>query len=145
MRTVSAILSRKGPQVLAIGPDATVLDAIRKMAEYNVGALVVTAQERLVGIISERDYARKVILRGRSSAHTTVREIMTQEVVTAEPEWDMKRCMRVMTDRRFRHLPVQSQGRLLGLVSMGDVVKAIIDEQTFIIQQLEQYMQVQVH
>ncbi len=145
MRTISDILSRKGPQVLSIGPDATVLEAIRKMAEYNVGALVVTAQDCLVGIISERDYARKVILRGRSSAHTVVREIMTQDVVTAEPDWDLKRCMRIMTDRRFRHLPVTSQDRMLGMISMGDVVKAIIDEQTFIIQQLEQYVQMQVH
>jgi CBS domain-containing protein len=140
MTTVEQILDGKGHQVYAISPQATVFDALKMMGEKEVGALVVTEEGRLVGIISERDYARKVILRGRTSRETLVREIMTANVYTAHPYQSVEECMALMTDRRIRHLPVMSAGRLTGIISMGDLVKSIIAEQQFVIEQLETYI-----
>ncbi|MFB3816395.1 MAG: CBS domain-containing protein [Candidatus Methylomirabilales bacterium] len=140
MKTVAQLLRLKGGQVWSIGPDAMVYQALSLMAEKDVGALVVLQGERLVGILSERDYARKVILRGKSSLKTPVREIMTDRVVCVRPEQSVEECMALMTEHRVRHLPVLVDGRLAGVVSIGDVVKASIDEKDFMIQQLEHYI-----
>jgi CBS domain-containing protein len=121
--TVRVLLARKDSAVWSISPDATVFDAIQLMADKNVGALPVVDNSRLVGIISERDYARKVILKGRFSKDTAVREIMTQEVLTATPSDSITKCIRVMTEKRVRHLPVLEGINLLGIVSIGDVLK----------------------
>ncbi|HEY1267607.1 MAG TPA: CBS domain-containing protein [Candidatus Binatia bacterium] len=137
---VSDILSTKGRNVWSIEPGASVFDAMKLMAEKGVGALMVREGERVAGVISERDYARKVILEGRSSPTTQVREIMTAHVLYAGPEQTIEECMAVMTDKRVRHLPVLEQGRLIGVISIGDLVKAIISEQQFRIEQLEQYI-----
>ncbi|MCW8132953.1 MAG: CBS domain-containing protein [Planctomycetota bacterium] len=141
MPTVSSMLENKGRHVWTIGPDQTVFDALLDMAEHGVGALVVVEHDQVVGILSERDYARKIILFNRTSRTTLVREIMTAPVVTCGLDWDAQRCMRVMTERRFRHLPVLEDGRLAGIVSIGDVVKSIIQDQQFTIEQLAAYMQ----
>ncbi len=138
--TVAHLLEKKGGEVFSIGPDATVFEALEKMASKQVGALVVMDGEELAGIISERDYARKVILLDRLSKKTGVREIMTSEVVTISPSATLQDCMSTMTDHRFRHLPVIDDGRLVGVVSIGDVVKAVIDEQAVMIEQLENYI-----
>ncbi len=140
MKVVKDILQAKGHRVWSITPDATVYDALTLMAEKNVGALVVLDGDRVVGIISERDYARKVILKGKSSKDLQVREIMTSRVVFVRPEQTMAECMVLMTDKYIRHLPVLVDNRLAGLVSIGDVVKAIIAEKEFIIGQLESYI-----
>jgi CBS domain-containing protein len=137
---VSDILSTKGGNVWSIAPGASVFDAMKLMAEKGIGALIVREGERVAGVISERDYARKVILEGRSSPTTQVREIMTAHVLYASPEQTIEECMAVMTDKRVRHLPVLEQGRLIGVISIGDLVKAIISEQQFRIEQLEQYI-----
>src|SRR6516165_2947113 len=121
--TVGVLLARKKPAVWSISPDATVFEAIQLMADKNVGALPVVDDSRLVGIISERDYARKVILKGRFSKDTPVREIMTQEVLTAAPNDSITKCIRVMTEKRVRHLPVLEGANLRGIVSIGDVLK----------------------
>ncbi len=138
--TVAHLLEKKGGEVFSIGPDATVFEALEKMASKQVGALVVMDGQELAGIISERDYARKVILLDRLSKKTGVREIMTSEVVTVSPSATLQDCMSTMTDHRFRHLPVIDDGRLVGVVSIGDVVKAVIDEQAVMIEQLENYI-----
>lgn len=140
MNTVRGLLETKGYAVHTIGPEATVREALERMARANVGALVVTEAGRLTGILSERDYARKVVLRGRHSNETLVREIMTPDPVYVEPSHPIELCMALMTDKRVRHLPVMQDGKLVGVISIGDVVKAIIDEQKFEIQQLEQYI-----
>ena len=140
MKRVKDILEVKGDDVWSIEPSASVYDAMKLMADKEVGALMVIEGTELVGIISERDYARKVILEGRSSRTTQVREIMTSRVVYAEPEQNIEECMVVMTERRVRHLPVIDGGRLIGVISMGDLVKSIITEQKFIIEQLERYI-----
>ena len=140
MTTVQEILNSKGDQVYTISPQATVFDALKLMGEREVGALVVTEGNRLVGIISERDYARKVILRGRTSRDTLVCEIMTANVVTAHPYQSVEECMALMTERRIRHLPVLTGRRLAGMISIGDLVKSIIAEQQFVIEQLETYI-----
>lgn len=140
MKTVRGLLETKGYQVHSIGPEASVLEALEKMAEADIGALPVIEQGRLVGILSERDYARKVVLRGRLSRETPVREIMTSDPVCIEPSQPIELCMALMTDKRVRHLPVLHAGRLIGVVSIGDVVKGIIDEQKFEIAQLESYI-----
>lgn len=137
---VSDILSTKGRNVWSIEPGASVFDAMKLMAAKGVGALIVRDGERVVGVISERDYARKVILEGRSSRTTEVREIMTSHVLYAGPEQSIEECMAIMTDKRVRHLPVLEQGRLIGVISIGDLVKSIISEQQFRIEQLEQYI-----
>ncbi|HEX7022335.1 MAG TPA: CBS domain-containing protein, partial [Trueperaceae bacterium] len=138
--TVGQILNRKGHEVLSISPTASVYEAIRKMAQHQVGALVVLERGTLSGIISERDYARKVILQGRRSRETAVREVMTREVVTVRPEQSTFYCMEVMTEGRVRHLPVLDEGRLVGIISIGDVVKSIISQQEFMIEELERYI-----
>ncbi len=140
MISVSQLLDRKGRRVFSIAPGAAVLDAIRMMAEREVGALLVMEGERLSGIVSERDYARKVILLGRSSADTPVRDIMSAPVITVQPEATVQECMQIMTERRVRHLPVSDGARVLGMVSIGDLVKAVIAEQQQQIEQLESYI-----
>jgi CBS domain-containing protein len=138
--TVSAILADKGSAVWSIAPNSTVFDAIKMMAEKNVGALPVLENEKLVGIISERDYTRKVILQGRSSKETFVREIMTNDPFTAHPGDSVSECMQLMTDRRVRHLPVTESGKMVGLISIGDLVRRIILTQSAAIDHLEQYI-----
>jgi CBS domain-containing protein len=138
--TVSRILERKGSSVWSISPDAMVYDAIKQMAQRNVGALVVLENDKLIGIISERDYTRKVILQGKSSKETSVREIMTQELVTAEPNGNIGECMRIMTERRVRHLPVLEGSKVVGIVSIGDLLKWLISEQDAAIDHLERYI-----
>jgi CBS domain-containing protein len=138
--TVSRILERKDSSIWSIAPEAMVYDAIKLMAQRNVGALLVLENDRLVGIISERDYTRKVILQGKSSKETSVREIMTQTLVTAEPNDNIAECMRVMTERRVRHLPVLAGSKIVGVVSIGDLLKWLISEQDAAIDHLERYI-----
>ena len=140
MKTVRDILETKGHDVWCIEPGATVLDALRLMAEKEIGALVVMEGERVVGVLSERDYARKVVLLGRASPTTAVREIMTGAVIFTHPGQSIEACMALVTEKRVRHLPVLREGRLVGLISIGDLVKSIIDDQKFIIEQLERYI-----
>jgi CBS domain-containing protein len=140
MAKVRDILALKGKNVWSIRPDESVFDAMKLMAEKEIGALMVIEGEKIVGIISERDYARKVILLGRASKTTRVREIMTGHVLYAEPEQNIEECMAVMTDKRIRHLPVVEGGRMVGVISIGDLVKSIITEQKFIIEQLERFI-----
>jgi len=140
MRQVRHLLQSKGSDVYAIAPEAPVLDAIRQMAERRVGALVVMKGEALSGIVSERDYARKVILQGRSSAQTAVADIMSGEPLTISPETDVFDCMRLCTERRVRHLPVVEDGRVVGVISIGDLVKAVIDAQAEQIEHLQRYI-----
>lgn len=138
--TVYDVLRRKGSGVIAVSPDSTVFEALQTLAENNIGAVLVLDGQRLVGILSERDYARQVILKGKASRDTPVREIMTTSVVCVHPEHSIEDCMALMTDKRFRHLPVIADDRLLGVLSIGDVVKALLDEQAFRIEQLEMYI-----
>jgi CBS domain-containing protein len=141
MKTVADILRLKGDsQTYTITPTATVLEAIMLMADKGIGALVVMEAERVVGIISERDYARKVVLMERSSNIAEVRDIMSANVLSVHPGQTNEDCMSLMTEKRLRHLPVIDQGRLLGLISIGDLVKDIISEQKGLIRELEQYI-----
>jgi CBS domain-containing protein len=141
MKGIAQILRSKPVKVIhAIGPNDTVYDAVEKMAEHGIGALLVMEGEKIVGIISERDYARKIALAGRSSKETPVSVIMTTQVLCVGPLQTTEECMAIMTENRVRHLPVIDNGKLIGLVSIGDLVKDIISEQQFIIEQLEQYI-----
>jgi CBS domain-containing protein len=140
MKSVKQLLGAKGAQIFSVRPESKVIDALRLMAEKNVGALVVLEGTRLVGIFSERDYARKVILQGKSSGEISVREIMTSDVVTIEPERTVEECMALVTLRRIRHLPVVENEQLLGVISIGDLVKEVIAEQEQTIRQLESYI-----
>lgn len=140
MTILSQLLQSKGNDVWSIAPDASVLDAIRLMAEHHIGALLVMEGRQLAGIISERDYARKVVLKGRSSTSTTVREIMSSPVVTAEPGQTVDDAMRLMTGRRIRHLPVVRNGAVVGVVSIGDLVKSVIEDQRHTIEDLKNYI-----
>jgi CBS domain-containing protein len=140
MVTVRQILKNKGSQAWSTEPQVTVYAALQLMAEKDIGALLVLEDGKLVGIFSERDYARKVILHGKTSAETRVSEIMTSGVVTVGPDQTIGECMALMTEKRFRHLPVVEGNRVLGVVSIGDVVKAIISDQQFVINQLEDYI-----
>ena len=140
MVTVGQILQTKGTQIWSVGPDDTVYEALQSMAEKRIGALLVMEADNLVGIFSERDYARKIALAGKSSMDTPVREVMTKEVVCITRECTMVECMELMTEKRFRHLPVKEDEKVIGLVSIGDVVKSIISDQEFIIKQLENYI-----
>lgn len=140
MKTVKQVLEAKGREVYSTTPDSTVFDALREMAERDVGALLVMENGRVVGIFSERDYARKIILLGRSSRDTAVRDIMTSRVVYARPDLSLEECLAVMTDKRIRHLPVMKEDEICGVLSIGDLVKGIIDHQRFIIGQLESYV-----
>jgi CBS domain-containing protein len=137
---VSGILAQKGSTVWSIAPTAMVFDAIAMMADKNVGALPVVENNKLIGIISERDYSRKVILKGKSSRETRVEEIMTRQLVTAEPGDTVVDCMRVMTEKRVRHLPVIEGAQMIGVLSIGDVVKWLISAQAATIENLEQYI-----
>jgi len=140
MTTVRHLLDRKGRALFSIEPEDPVLEAIRMMADRHVGALLVMRGTELAGIVSERDYARKVVLLGRSSAETPVWQIMTAPVITVSLETSVQDCMRIVTERRIRHLPVVEHGRVLGMISIGDLVKAVIEEQQQTIEQLESYI-----
>jgi len=140
MASMKQLLKEKGHDVWSIGPEASAYDAIEMMADKEVGALVVTDGDSLVGVFSERDYARKVALQGRSSRDTKIKEIMTTRVAYARPEQTVEECMALMTDKRIRHLPVMDGDKLLGVISIGDLVKSIIEEQQHVIEQLEQYI-----
>lgn len=140
METVRHVLEKKGRATWSVGPDAMVFEALQLMAEKDVGALLVLDDGRLVGVLSERDYARKVFLKGKSSLSTPVREIMTERVLTVPPERTIEECMALMTVHRIRHLPVMEGNRLVGLISIGDVVKASLEEKDFLIKQLENYI-----
>ena len=140
MRTVRQLLEAKSPTIHAIRPEAPVLDAIRLMAEAHIGAVLVMDGPTLAGILSERDYARKVVLLGRASVDTPVREVMTSAVRFVHPSNSAEQCMAVMTENRLRHLPVLDEERVVGLVSIGDLVKSVISEQQFIITEMERYI-----
>jgi CBS domain-containing protein len=140
MTKVRDILALKGEDVWSVTPDSSVYDAMKLMAEKGVGALMVILDGEVLGVISERDYARKVILQGRASRTTQVKEIMTTQVLYAHPEQNIEQCMVLMTEKRVRHLPVWDEGRLVGVISIGDLVKSIITEQRFLIEQLEKYI-----
>ncbi|GMR17492.1 MAG: CBS domain-containing protein [Gammaproteobacteria bacterium] len=140
MKLVKQLLESKGYDVLSIVPDASVLEAIKMMAEQGVGALVVMDGDNLAGIVTERDYARKVILKNRSSDETPVRDIMSTAVLTASIDDNVEHCMNVMTDKRVRHLPVSDGGKVIGMISIGDLVKALIADQKQEIEHLEQYI-----
>lgn len=140
MKLVKHLLDNKGGDVISIVGDASVLDAIKIMAERSIGSLPVMEDGELKGIVTERDYARKVIVKGRSSKSTQVQEIMTADVCTATPDQTVNECMTIMTERRIRHLPVVEGGEVVGMISIGDLVQAIISDQQEEIQQLEQYI-----
>jgi CBS domain-containing protein len=140
MKLVKQLLDTKGRDILSISPDASVLDAIKLMAEKAVGALVVMQDSALAGVVTERDYARKVILKGRSSKSTLVSEIMTAKVITTTGDNTVEECMNMMTDRRIRHLPVVDGEKVVGIISIGDLVKAVIADQKAEIEHLEHYI-----
>ncbi|MGO9372849.1 MAG: CBS domain-containing protein [Syntrophobacteraceae bacterium] len=140
MRNVRDILRDKGTAVYSISPDASVYDALRLMAEKDVGSLAVFEGDRMAGMISERDYARKIALKDKLSRETKVKEIMTTELLTVTPDTDLDECMELITDKRVRHLPVVENDRVIGIISIGDVVKGIIDHKEFVIGQLESYI-----
>jgi CBS domain-containing protein len=140
MKLVQHLLDTKGSEVISIGPERSVFDAIELMAERGVGSLLVMDGEKLFGIVTERDYARKVILKGRKAGTTKVEEIMSTELITATTEQTVRECMTLMTERRIRHLPVVAGDRVIGLISIGDLVQAIISDQQHEIEQLENYI-----
>ncbi|MCR9284839.1 CBS domain-containing protein [Labrenzia sp. MBR-25] len=141
MTTVQHILETKGNEVYSIHPDKSVEDAIRMMAEKEIGAVLVTENDRPVGIFSERHYAREVFLKGRASPTTPLREVMEKKLIFVEPHQTAEACMALMTEKRIRHLPVLQKGKLLGIISMGDLLKSIIADREFNIEQLVLYMQ----
>ena len=140
MTSIKQVLDSKGHEIWSIEPNASVLNTIKLMADKQVGALLIMENEKLVGIVSERDYARKVILKGRASDDTPVKDIMTREIVYATPENSVEDCMELMTDKRVRHLPVLDGDKVTGVLSIGDLVKSIIADQQFKIEQLENYI-----
>ena len=140
MKTVGDVLTAKGNAVFAAEPNDTVYYALTVMAEKNIGALVVREGDRVVGIFSERDYARQVVLKGKASKDTPIRDVMTSRVVFVRPEQNLEECMALMTDKHIRHLPVLEEANLVGILSIGDVVKAVISEKEFLIAQLENYI-----
>jgi CBS domain-containing protein len=140
MNTVKDLLDDKGTQIFSLVPDDTVYDAVKMMADRGVGALLVLEGKKLVGIVSERDYARKVILQGRRSQETPVRDIMTTKVICVTKDRSVAQCMALMTQKRIRHLPVLEGDDVIGIISIGDVVRAVISEKEFLIQQLEKYI-----
>jgi CBS domain-containing protein len=140
MKTLKQLLQSKPHDILTIAPEARVFDALKLMAEKNVGALLVMDTGQLIGIITERDYARKLILKGKSSLDTPVREVMTGAVLCVHPDQSVEECMALMTDKHIRHLPVMDGGKLIGVLSIGDLVKETISEQQFTIKQLESYI-----
>ena len=140
MTTVKNILQAKDKNIWSIAPDATVFEAIKIMAEKNVGALLVIQNEKVIGVFSERDYARKIVLKGESSHTTIVKNVMSFDVLFVLPEQSLDDCMALMTNKHVRHLPVLENGKLIGIISIGDVVKAIISEHEYTIKQLENYI-----
>ena len=140
MATVKQLLESKDNNVWPISPETTVFEGLQVMAEKNIGALLVTRDEKLIGIFSERDYARKVILKGKASKDTTIGELMTREVVYTTPEDSLDECMALMTAKHIRHLPIINKGKLIGLLTLGDLVKQIMSNQEFKIQELEKYI-----
>jgi CBS domain-containing protein len=140
MPTVNQLLQSKGFDIVTIDPDATVFQALETMDDHSIGSLVVLENGKLVGLFSERDYARSVILKGRTSKETKVKEVMTSQVAVISPEQSVEECMAIMTDKRVRHLPVMKDDKLVGIISIGDLVKAIIEEQQFVIDQLVRYI-----
>ena len=140
MYTLRQLLGNKTPEIYAVAPGDSVIDAIRLMAEKSVGAVLVIDGVSLAGIVSERDYARKVVLHGRSSADTSVRDIMTPGVITVGPNHTVEHCMQLMTDHRIRHLPVFEDGEVIGVISIGDLVKAVIEDQKVQLDQLQRYI-----
>jgi CBS domain-containing protein len=140
MTTVKSVLLSKGSTIWSVAPETTVFDALKIFAEKNIGALVVIQKETMVGIFSERDYARKIVLKGESSHTTIVKDVMTSTVLSVHPEQSIDECMALMTNKHVRHLPVVENGSLIGLISIGDVVKAIISEHEYTIKQLENYI-----
>lgn len=140
MDTAAQLLRQKGGSIYSVDPDAPVLEAIQRMADYSVGALLVMKDQQLIGIVSERDYARKVILRGLTSSETPVRQIMTSPVISIEPGHAVHDCMQLMTEKRIRHLPVVEAGRVVGVLSIGDLVRAVLQEQQQTIADLERYI-----
>lgn len=140
MLEVRQLLAEKGHRIFAIGPDEPVLAAVRLMADHYIGALLVMRDDELVGIVSERDYARKIILQNRASAETPVRDIMSTPVITVQPDDTTDTCMRICTERRVRHLPVVDGGKVVGVLSIGDLVKAVISEQSQEIEHLQRYI-----
>jgi CBS domain-containing protein len=140
MMTIKHVLDQKGCDVRAVHPDATVFDALNLMAQYNIGSLAVLENGTLVGLITERHYAREIVLKGRTSPGTRVRDVMSTKVVFARPDQTVEECMGIMTAKAVRHLPVLEDGRLVGLVSIGDMVKSVIGDQQFTIEQLERYI-----
>ena len=140
MRPIKQLLDGKSRDIISVSPHASVFDALKILAETDVGALLVMDEDRMVGIFSERDYARRVVLQGKSSRDTLVREVMTERIVCVQPNQTVAEAMAMMTEIRCRHLPVVEHGRVIGVVSIGDLVKEIISEQEFLIQQLETYI-----
>lgn len=140
MRTVRKILESKGSQVWSVSPDTRLYEALKLMADKNIGALLVREEGEIVGIISERDYARKVVLEGKNSMIVPISEIMTKRVLCVSPSQSLEECMALMTDKRVRHLPVLEEDQLVGIISIGDVVKELISQQQFVIEQLENYI-----
>ncbi|HOL45675.1 MAG TPA: CBS domain-containing protein [Candidatus Saccharicenans sp.] len=140
MVTVKQMLEEKGSEVWTISPEATVYEALKIMADKDIGALIVVQNDQVVGIISERDYARKVMLRGKSSLDTPVKDIMSTEIYYVEPEVSAEECMALMTEKRIRHLPVMENGKLIGVISIGDAVKSIISTQKVTIEHLQNYI-----
>lgn len=140
MRTVRQLLDAKASEIYAIHPDAPVIEAIRLMADWQIGALLVMEEGKLVGVVSERDYARKIVLEGRSSSTTPVRTIMTPQPITAGLSDTVDWCMHTMTHRRIRHLPVLNNDRVVGVISIGDLVKAVIEDQRVELDQLQRYI-----
>ncbi len=141
MRTVQQLLDEKGHDIQSIHPDDSVFDAVQRLADANIGSLIVVEDDRPVGIFTERDYARSVILKGKSSPTTPVRDIMTTRVIFVKPEQTVEDCMAIMTDKHIRHLPVLDGEKLVGMISIGDLVKSIIADQKYTIEQLEQFIQ----
>lgn len=140
MGTVRKILQKKGNTVYSVSPDSTVYDALEKLEEQNLGSLVVTDNGKLIGVFTERDYARKVVLKGRASKETLIREIMSDRPIVVNLHTTIEECMQLMTDKFIRHLPVVDNGELVGVISIGDLVKYIIEEKDYIIDNLRQYI-----
>ena len=140
MTTVRQLLAQKDARIWSVDADATVFDAIAIMADKNIGSLIVMKSGKLVGIITERHYSRNVVLKGKTSPTIPVREIMQEDVICVGPETSVEKCMTLMTDKRVRHLPVLDEGKVVGIVSIGDLVKCMINDQKFIIDQLEHYI-----
>ena len=140
MHTLRQLLGSKAPEVHAVAPGDSVFDAVRLMAEKGIGAVLVMEGPRLAGIVSERDYARKVVLHGRSSSDTSVRDIMTADVITVSPRHTVEQCMQVVTEHRIRHLPVVEDDAVIGVISIGDLVKAVIEDQKVQLDQLQRYI-----